>query len=96
MKSVFVSLRLALFKLHHRQGCSSPAESWTGRTIFVMFSLLFFLLFLSPGQAAQRPIRIGVVSMITPVDTVKYYQDLHFDDYGHPFAGNHAGYAFGG
>jgi phosphonate transport system substrate-binding protein len=33
-------------------------------------------LFLSPGQAAQRPIRIGVVSMITPVDTVEYYQEI--------------------
>jgi len=76
MKSVFVNLRPALFKLHHRQGCSSPAESWTGRTIFVMVSLTIFLLFLSPGQAAQRPIRIGVVSMITPVDTVEYYQDI--------------------
>ena len=76
MKSVFVNLRPALFKLHHRQGCSSPVESRTGRTTFVMFLLLLFLLFLSPGQAAQRPIRIGVVSMITPVDTVEYYQAI--------------------
>ena len=75
MKSVFMSLRPALIKLHRRQGCCSPAESWTGRTIFAMF-LLVFLFFLSPGQAAQRPIRIGVVSMITPVDTVEYYQDI--------------------
>jgi phosphonate transport system substrate-binding protein len=41
-----------------------------------MFFLLFLLLFLTPGQTAQRPIRIGVVSMITPVDTVEYYQDI--------------------
>jgi phosphonate transport system substrate-binding protein len=41
-----------------------------------MFSLILFLLFLSPGQTAQRPIRIGVVSMITPMDAVEYYQDI--------------------
>jgi phosphonate transport system substrate-binding protein len=41
-----------------------------------MFSLFLFLLFLSPGQTAQRPIKIGVVSMITPVDTVEYYQNI--------------------
>ncbi len=76
MKSVFVSLRSDQFKLNRHQGCCSPAKSWTGRTIFLIFSLLLFLLFLCPGQAAQRPIRIGVVSMITPVDTVKYYQDI--------------------
>ncbi len=76
MKSVFVSFRHTLFKLHRLQGCCSPAESWTGWMFFVMFALLLFLLLLSPGQAAQRPIRIGVVSMITPVDTVEYYQDI--------------------
>jgi phosphonate transport system substrate-binding protein len=43
--------------------------------VLALFSLLLFL-FLIPGQAAQRPIRIGVVSMITPVDTVTYYQDI--------------------
>jgi len=42
----------------------------------VIFLLPIFLLFFSPGQAAQSPIRIGVVSMITPVDTVEYYQDI--------------------
>ena len=76
MKSVFFSLHSALFKLHRRHECYSPEESWTGRAFFIMFSLLFFLLFLTPGQTAQRPIRIGVVSMITPVDTVEYYQDI--------------------
>ena len=75
MKSVFVSLWPAQFE-HRRQRRCSPSEFWTGRTYFIMFSLLIFLLFLSPGQAAQRPIRIGVVSMITPVDTVEYYQDI--------------------
>ena len=76
MKSVFVSFRLILFKFHRRQGCYSPAKSWTGRMFFVMFSLLLFPLFLSPVPAAQKPIKIGVVSMITPVDTVEYYQDI--------------------
>ncbi len=76
MKSVFVNLRPSLFKLPRRQGCSSPAESWSVRTIFVIFLLFLVMLILSPGKAAQRPIRIGVVSMITPVGTVKYYQDI--------------------
>jgi phosphonate transport system substrate-binding protein len=76
MKSVFVSFRLILFMFHRRQGCCSPAKSWTGRMFFIMFSLLLFLLFLSPVPAAQKPIKIGVVSMITPVDTVEYYQDI--------------------
>ncbi|GAB4362056.1 MAG: hypothetical protein Kow00128_01450 [Deltaproteobacteria bacterium] len=30
----------------------------------------------SPAGARQEPIRIGVASMITPVDTVKYYQAI--------------------
>jgi phosphate/phosphite/phosphonate ABC transporter binding protein len=76
MKSVFVSFRSTLFKLHRRHGCCSPAESWAGWMFVVILSLLLLLLLLSPGQAAKNPIRIGVVSMITPVDTVEYYQDI--------------------
>jgi phosphonate transport system substrate-binding protein len=76
MKSVFVNLRSTLFKLDHRQEYSSPVKPWAGRAIFVMVSLTIFLLFFNPGQASQRPIRIGVVSMITPVGTVEYYQEI--------------------
>lgn len=40
---------------------------------------LLFLLHPITGNAAERavkPIKIGIASMITPVDTVKYYQDI--------------------
>ncbi|MBE9503857.1 MAG: phosphate/phosphite/phosphonate ABC transporter substrate-binding protein [Proteobacteria bacterium] len=49
-----------------------------GRIVFLFIPLLIFssLLSLERGQAVQRPLRIGVVSMITPVGTVNYYQDL--------------------
>ncbi|MGB3399993.1 MAG: hypothetical protein WBA34_07460, partial [Candidatus Deferrimicrobiaceae bacterium] len=47
-------------------------------------STVFLLVLLSPTALAspphtlarQEPIRIGVASMITPVDTVKYYQEI--------------------
>lgn len=44
--------------------------------IFFLLLIFLSLLSLDRAQAIQRPIRIGVVSMITPVGTVDYYQDL--------------------
>jgi len=40
--------------------------------------IIFILLYISllQGKDIQKPIRIGVASMITPIETVKYYQDL--------------------
>lgn len=45
-------------------------------SIFILFLVICF--FLSPlyGQNVQNPLRIGVASMITPLDSVKYYQDI--------------------
>ena len=44
----------------------------------VSLALLVLSALLSPlpSAAQQEPIRIGVASMITPVDTVKYYQEI--------------------
>jgi phosphonate transport system substrate-binding protein len=42
----------------------------------VLFSLLLLLISPRPGQNAQHSVKIGVVSMITPLVTVEYYQDL--------------------
>jgi len=50
-----------------------------------LFGSAVLFLFLSPASsldaplapaAQQEPVRIGVASMITPVDTVKYYQEI--------------------
>jgi phosphonate transport system substrate-binding protein len=50
------------------------------RAVFpvILVVLLSIHFFLSPlySQNTQKPIKIGVVSMITPVDTVKYYQEI--------------------
>ncbi len=50
------------------------------RAVFsvIFLVLLSILFFLSPlySQNTQKPIKIGVVSMITPVDTVMYYQEI--------------------
>jgi phosphonate transport system substrate-binding protein len=43
--------------------------------LFLTFCLLVAVLLSSESLSADNPVRIGVVSMITPVDTVKYYQD---------------------
>ena len=47
---------------------------------FKILLLALGLIFLSssslPGQGMEQPLRIGVASMITPVDAVKYYQDI--------------------
>ena len=50
-------------------------NSMYGRIVFLLLIFLS-LLSLDHGQAVQRPLKIGVVSMITPVGTVDYYQDL--------------------
>ena len=42
-------------------------------TVFVISVLLISKLSL---HSAQRPVRIGIASMITPVDAVKYYQEI--------------------
>ncbi len=49
-----------------------------GGIVLLFFLLLIVLtpLSLDRAQAIQRPLRIGVVSMITPVGTVDYYQDI--------------------
>ncbi len=41
----------------------------------VILALLFVMAFAASGHA-QRTVRIGVASMITPVEAVKYYQDI--------------------
>jgi len=41
----------------------------------VIISILLYISLLQ-GKDIQKPIRIGVASMITPIETVKYYQDL--------------------
>lgn len=44
-----------------------------------MFLLVAVVCFMSSplySQNNQKPVKIGVVSMITPVDTVKYYQEI--------------------
>jgi phosphonate transport system substrate-binding protein len=43
--------------------------------IFLIFFVLAFYL-PSAGSGVEKPVRIGVVSMITPVGTVEYYQDI--------------------
>jgi phosphonate transport system substrate-binding protein len=44
--------------------------------VFVSFYFITILSSSLFGQNNQPPVRIGVVSMITPVDTVKYYQEI--------------------
>ncbi|MEE9523705.1 MAG: phosphate/phosphite/phosphonate ABC transporter substrate-binding protein, partial [Thermodesulfovibrionales bacterium] len=44
--------------------------------IFLLFSLVVTFVFSHKSFSTNKPIRIGVVSMITPVDTVKYYQEI--------------------
>ena len=44
--------------------------------LFVMTALLSFMSSSLPGQDLHKPVKIGVVSMITPVDTVMYYQEI--------------------
>ncbi len=48
------------------------------RSVVISLALLTAFVILAPSQSAaqQEPIRIGVASMITPVDTVKYYQEI--------------------
>ena len=43
-----------------------------------LLAVVFFFLFvgLAPPAHAEPPLKIGVASMITPVDAVKYYQDV--------------------
>jgi phosphonate transport system substrate-binding protein len=55
----------------HRNEQDSTAKS-------LLAVVLFFLLvgLAPPAHAAEPPLKIGVASMITPVDTVKYYQDV--------------------
>ncbi len=43
---------------------------------FLLFTLLVISAFVHKSFSISKPIRIGVVSMITPVDTVKYYQEI--------------------
>ena len=58
--------------------------SGIGRIPMFLRSTVFLLVLLSPSvlsssppaSARQEPIRIGVASMITPMDTVKYYQEI--------------------
>jgi len=47
-------------------------------SILIFVSVAFITIFSSSiyGQNNQTPLRIGVVSMITPIDTVKYYQEI--------------------
>jgi phosphonate transport system substrate-binding protein len=50
-----------------------------GAIIFVLFSLIALIasfVFTLQTSGINEPIRIGVVSMITPVDTVRYYQEI--------------------
>jgi len=48
----------------------------TGIPFLILTLFLLFAVFLSfESLSSDKPIKIGVVSMITPVDTVKYYQD---------------------
>ncbi len=44
--------------------------------IFILISLIVFFALTPKVFGIQETIRIGVVSMITPVDSVKYYQEL--------------------
>jgi len=43
-----------------------------------MGAVIFILLYISllQGKGVPKAIRIGVASMITPIETVRYYQDL--------------------
>jgi ABC-type phosphate/phosphonate transport system substrate-binding protein len=43
--------------------------------VFLLFSLFIIFTFSTKISGIQEPIKIGVVSMITPVDSVKYYQE---------------------
>ncbi len=75
MKIVSASHSYSLFKLHRRQGRCSQVSSLARRASILMV-LILILFSLQAAHAAKRPIRIGVVSMITPVGTVEYYQDI--------------------
>ena len=48
------------------------------RKIAIIFLIFFIGAFYLPstGSGAEKPVRIGVVSMITPVGTVEYYQEI--------------------
>jgi phosphonate transport system substrate-binding protein len=51
----------------------------TRKTLFTALCLILLILVPFPflrGQSIQGPLRIGVASMITPLDSVKYYQDI--------------------
>ena len=53
----------------------SPSPRKRGNIAFFLVTAIALLAPL-PSSAGQEPIRIGVASMITPVDTVKYYQAI--------------------
>ncbi len=46
------------------------------KIILFLFVLIFPLLFIPYNLIAKEPVKIGVASMITPVDAVKYYQEI--------------------
>jgi phosphonate transport system substrate-binding protein len=53
----------------------SKKQVYSSPSLLVIF--LFFLAIIAPfASAAEPPIKIGVASMITPVDAVKYYQSI--------------------
>lgn len=53
----------------NKQVNSSPSP-------LVLFLFFLFAIFAPFANAAEPPIKIGVASMITPVDAVKYYQSI--------------------
>lgn len=52
------------------------AERYKHIVFVIILSVLFLPGLFAPASHAKRPIRIGVASMITPVEAVKYYQDI--------------------
>jgi phosphonate transport system substrate-binding protein len=44
--------------------------------LILLFLIIFTFAFTLKSFSVSKPIRIGVVSMITPVDTVRYYQEI--------------------
>ncbi len=58
----------------HRNEQDSTAKSLLAVVLF--FLLVGLVGLVPPAHAAEPPLKIGVASMITPVDTVKYYQDV--------------------
>lgn len=49
---------------------------WKRATLRFVPVVIFAVFSPFASEARQEPIRIGVASMITPVDTVKYYQEI--------------------